>query len=328
MKKCMNITTYEDDLNRYRDAADLAAFAAGYGLDGLEVMPGPVSVPYEFLPGQVVGVHMRCAYDWLDFWRGDREVLNREYGNEKTWSRVFGGHTKDALLRKGKADLAYARKTGAKYVVFHVSNIRTTDIFTYTFDYTDEDVLRASAEFVNELLDGEEPSFDFLMENLWWPGLRFNDADVTRRFLERIHYLKKGLMLDTGHFLHTNLELQNQEEAADYILHMLQVHQDLLDSIKGLHLHQSISSAYVKKLLQEKPDIPRDYEERFAKSMEHVFAIDSHEAFTSGRVGEIVDMVKPEYVTLEFLSASREEHAGKLQAQAEALGWIKSEKIS
>lgn len=359
MRKSMNITTWDDDLTRHRNAEELAAFAAQFGLDGLEVMPGPPHPVWDFLPGQVTGVHMRCTSDWLDFWRGDTAALNREYGSEAVWAAQFGGRTRDVLLQRAREDLDYARRVGAEYVVFHVTNIRTSDIFTYRFDYTDAEVIEAAADFINELLDGEPPSFYFLMENLWWPGLRFTDPAMTGELLSRVRYPKKGLMLDTGHLLHTNLGLQTQEEGVDYVMEMLHRHADFLCDVKGVHLHQSISGEYVKKLIGRGAELggadensawdgwladaggadedrsrdgqhecangappPADYRERFARAMEHVFAIDSHDPFTNSRVPEILELVRPEYVTLEFISSSRDAHAAKLRAQARTLGWI------
>jgi hypothetical protein len=43
-----------------------------------------------------------------------------------------------------------------------------------------------------------------------------------------VHDEKKGLILDTGHLLHTNLDLKNQEEGLRYINRMLDEHKDLL----------------------------------------------------------------------------------------------------
>ena len=75
----------------------------------------------------------------------------------------------------------------------------------------------AAAELINSLLDGKGYQFEFLMENLWWPGLTLTRPEITERLLSQVHYPRKGLMLDTGHLMHTNWELRSQEEAVDYI---------------------------------------------------------------------------------------------------------------
>ena len=56
-------------------------------------------------------------------------------------------------------------------------------------------------------------------------------------------------MLDTGHFLHTNLDLKTQEEGVDYLNQMLDAHGDLVSYIKGIHLQQSLTGDYVKEWL-------------------------------------------------------------------------------
>lgn len=48
--------------------------------------------------------------------------------------------------------------------------------------------------------------------------------EMTRRLLDQIHYPKKGIMLDTGHLMHTNLELRTEEEAIGYILEKIKAH--------------------------------------------------------------------------------------------------------
>ena len=52
--------------------------------------------------------------------------------------------------------------------------------------------LDAAAAFINELLDGQDYPFWFLMENLWWPGLNMLDARITERLLAQVHYTKKA----------------------------------------------------------------------------------------------------------------------------------------
>ena len=75
---------------------------------------------------------------------------------------------------------------------------------------------------------------------------------MTKRLLSQVHYQKKGIMLDTGHLMHMNLELKTQDEAVDYILEKVAEHGNLASYIKGMHLNQSITGAYVKTLITKK----------------------------------------------------------------------------
>jgi len=156
------------------------------------------------------------------------------------------------------------------------------------------------------------------MENLWWPGLNFRRPEMTYLLLESIHYQKKGLMLDTGHFLHTNLDLKTQEEGVDYLNQMLDAHGDLVSYIKGIHLQQSLTGDYVKEWLSTRHELPEDPSERFCKVYEHIFKIDKHEPFTAEGVPAMVQRIQPLYVTYEYITRSREE-LGKYLDQGKIL---------
>lgn len=319
MKKLINITDYHDDLNRYRDAGDLLEMTERFGLDGLEVMPSGEKPVYPFLSGQVFGVHMRCQSDWLDLWREDKDALNREYGNPGTWASAFGVNPRRFLLERARQDLDYARKCGAQYVVFHAGNVRISDILTNCFEYSDREVLLAAADFINTLLQDQENSFYFLVENLWWPGLRLTDASLTREFLDWIQYPKKGIMLDFGHFLHTNDTVSTQRESVSYLQDMLDQHEDLLDFVKGVHLHQSLGEAHAQRKLCRRASVPTDFDERFRLAMQRVLEIDRHEPFKDPGVRSLIRRLSPDFLTLEFLSENRTEHEAKIREQ---LFWL------
>ena len=305
MKFQMNITTSYDDVCRFFSADDLKSFYKSHGCDGLEVMPldnyDPADLEHPIPPEEcslirsfmVRGVHCCCMGDWMD---KDREELIRHY----------------------RKDLDYAKWMGAEYVVFHVVQVNDEEGFTYVMQHEDREVLTAAASFINELLEGQDYDFWFLMENLWWPGLNFLSPEDTRYLLERVHYEKKGFMLDTGHFLHTNLDLKTQEEGVDYLNQMLDAHGDLVSYIKGIHLQQSLTGDYVKEWLSTRHELPEDPAERFCKVYEHIFKIDKHEPFTAEGVPAMVQRIQPLYVTYEYITRSREE-LGKYLDQGKIL---------
>ena len=301
----MNITTSYDDVCRFSSADDLENFYKSHGCDGLEVMPldnyDPADLEHPIPPekcslirsSMVRGVHCCCLGDWMD---KDREELIRHY----------------------RKDLDYAKWMGAEYVVFHVVQVNDEEGFTYVMQHEDREVLTAAASFINELLDGQDYDFWFLMENLWWPGLNFLSPEDTRYLLEQVHYEKKGFMLDTGHFLHTNPDLKTQEEGVDYLNQMLDEHGDLVSYIKGIHLQQSLTGDYVKEWLSTRHELPEDPAERFCKVYEHIFKIDKHEPFTAEGVPAMVQRIQPLYVTYEYITRSREE-LGKYLDQGKIL---------
>ena len=300
MKFQMNFTTSYDDVIRFGSAEELQQFYTEHGCTGLEVMPLGYSTkdaPDVYLsaeecplirPEMVTGVHCCCSGDWI---ASDRQKLIEGY----------------------RRDLDYATRMGAEYVVFHVVQVDDEEGITYKLKHTDREVIEEAADFINELLDGQKYDFWFLMENLWWPGLTFLHLEDTQILLDRVHYEKKGFMLDTGHFLHTNLDLETQEEGVTYIQKMLDAHRNMISYIKGIHLQQSLTGDYVKKWLQSAHELPEDPMERFCKVYEHIFQIDRHEPFTAEGVEDLVRRIDPLYVTYEYITRSREELSAYLR---------------
>ncbi len=306
MKFQMNFTTSYDDVLRFASAEELHDFYKSHGCDGLELMPLPYSTaeaPDVYLPpkkcplivpGMVTGIHCCCSGDWMD---SDRKKLLEGY----------------------RKDLDYAARMGAEYVVFHVVQVDDEEGVTYKKKHRDREVIDAAAAFINELLDGQKYSFWFLMENLWWPGLTFLHPEDTRALMEQVRYEKKGFMLDTGHYLHTNLDLQTQDEAVEYLHGMLDKQEDMIPYIKGIHLQQSLTGDYVKQWLSMPHEFPEDPAERFRAVYEHIFRIDRHEPFTAPGVTALVERIDPLYVTYEYITRSREELAEYLDIGNRAL---------
>lgn len=294
MKITMNFSLSDDDTSRYTDSSDLRSFYQHFGLSGLEVMPLMPDEKHLLAPDMITGVHACCITDWMDL---DQEMLLEHY-----WK-----------------NLNYAREVHAEYVVFHITQVSYAESLTYVMDHSNEEVVDAAAAFINRLLDGQDYDFYFLMENLWWPGLTFEDPAITRRLLDQIHYPKKGLMLDTGHFMSTNTDLQTPDDAVVYLNQMLDTHKDLIPMIKGIHLNQSLSGAYVKNYQQHMLTPAEEPNELATQAFLHIFHIDLHQPFVADGVRELVRRIDPLYVTLEYISRDREEHARLLHQGMDAL---------
>lgn len=320
MKRMINMTNSPDDLTRFQDQQDLKSFCRKYGCDGLEYLRLQETDNQLVSPDMICGIHMRSFNSWVDLWKGNEEALRKEYGNTEQIDQIFGGHTREALIAAFRQDLEYAKAVQAEYVVFHVSEVKIEESFRYQFACTDEEVIAAAAELINELLDGQGYSFYFLMENLWWPGLRFTRPEVTAKLIEAVHYQKKGFMLDTGHLLHTNLDLRTQEEGLDYIHQMLDQHGSTCTWIKGIHLNQSLTGAAVKEMKKQKLTLAEDYYERWCQVFAYLFQIDLHQPFTAEGISGLIERVSPEFLTFELISRNRGEHEAMLKKQMKALG--------
>jgi hypothetical protein len=173
---------------------------------------------------------------------------------------------------------------------------------------------------LNELFRDVKNGPLLLLENLWYAGLSFTDPAMTARLLERVKYPKTGLMLDTGHLLHTRTDIGTQEDGVRYIERMLDIHKDMLRSIRGVHLHQSLTGAIIRETQAHPPLLAPTYPERSEQLFRYVFAVDRHEPFTCEGVKELIGRIAPDYLTFELISEDLSEHRALLKAQRAVFG--------
>lgn len=324
MKVTFNISNCLDDVKRFSSKADFESYLRGF--DGVELMYiEPIesetlsSHPFAIAPKHVVGLHMRYFPSWIALWRGDKNALIREFDSLENVERLFGGCDRDALIRVFREDLKRAHQYGAEYVVFHVSQASIEETFTWRYRYTDEEVIDASSEILNEVFAKEDGSMVLLLENLWQPGFTFTSPENTRRLLEKVNYPNTGLMLDTGHLMHTDTSLATEEEALRYIHRRLDEHGDLTKKIRGVHLHQSLTGSYSKAVMADPPAMSPTFAERMNQMYTHAFKVDRHEPFTVNGVDRLIERINPEYLTFEFVTTSKEQHVHYLKIQWDAL---------
>ena len=326
-----NLTTDPEDMGRFADRGELLALMDGF--DGVELLCFEPETGGLIPKERVVGLHMSYFPYWLDFWNGDEQALLREFGTMEECRKYYGGDTRDAILRRFRKDLEYAKLYGAEYVVFHVSDASMEESFTRRFRHTDAEVIDAACQVLNTIF-AEDTANDsraandsrdaqatpaLLLENLWLPGLTFTNPAMTQRLLDGIAYPNKGLMLDTGHLLHTDTKLSTQEEGLRYIHEMLDLHGPLARAVRGVHLNQSLTGPYSERMMACPPPQGIPYPERIMQSFYHAFAVDAHDPFTCPGVQQLIDRIAPEYLTFEFISKDTPDHRKKLTAQRAAL---------
>ena len=233
--------------------------------------------------------------------RQDDAALMHKYGSWETVNEVYRGTKPEDLLRHFQEDLAMGIRLKAPYMVFHVSDVSLEEGYTYRWLHSDMEVLDGAIEFINLLLDGVEPTFDFLVENQWWPGFKFTEPEKTEYLLSHIHYPRVGIMLDTGHLMNTNWKIKSQWDGIKYILEMVEKHGSLSKSIYGLHFHQSVSGAYCRKTVGKLPEgFPLPYNDEFSRSYDHILEIDRHRPWTEEECVMILDRIQPKYLTHEI----------------------------
>ena len=273
------------------------------GLDGLEVIADPDNLAVDIPLSLVKGYHMTFYVDWLDFWRQDEAALMRKFGSWDIVREIYRGTRPEDLLQHFREDLALGIRLGAPYMVFHVSDVSLEEGYTYRWLHTDKEVLDGAIEFINLLLEGVEPTFDFLVENQWWPGFTFTDPEKTEYLLSRINYPRVGIMLDTGHLMNTNWKIDTQRNGVRYILDMIEKHGELSRRIYGLHFHQSVSGAFCRKYIGKLPeDFPLDYYDEFSRNYAVILQIDRHRPWTDPECVRILNRVEPKYLTHELSS--------------------------
>ncbi len=308
-------------LEEYGGGEGLRRELRNLGCQGVEAIWGGEPAP-EDLPGELaLGYHLTFFTDWLDLYREDEKNLLEKYGTLEEARSFYGGLGAEYMMRVYRDDLERARGLGARYIVFHVSDVSIEEGYTYRWRHTCGEVIDTAADIVNILLKDEAGGFDFLLENLWWPGLTMTDLALTGRLLERVEYPGKGLMLDTGHLMNTNRDLVTERDGVDYIHRMLDAHGSLCRYIRGLHFHQSLSGAYVRGRTGVAPaGMPTDSVERFGINYGHIQRIDQHRPWTIPECASIVERLQPDYLTHELAADSVPARRRAILRQRRALG--------
>lgn len=308
-------------LAEYGGGEGLRTHLEALGCQGVEAIWAGEPAPEEFPRELAVGWHLTFFTDWLDLYREDERNLLEKYGALEEARRFYGGLGADYLMEVYRADLERAKAMGAKYVVFHVSDVSIEEGYTYRWRHSSEEVIDSTVEIVNALLR-EEDGFDFLLENLWWPGLTMTDRALTERLLEGVRYSRKGIMLDTGHLMNANPDLTTQREGVEYIHRMLDAHGELCRYIRGLHLHQSLSGGYVRENTGFLPSgLPRGSVEQYGVNYGHIQKIDRHEPWTIPEAASIVERLRPDYLTHELAAESAGARQKAVLRQRRALGF-------
>lgn len=321
MYRMINLVNYDSELERFKDKEDLIQFYSKYGINGIELQKVQGLQEKYLHQDMIIGIHLPFFSTWVDFYKGDMDKVLKEYGSMEVVEQIYGGTEKSAIIKVYREQLEYAHRIGAKYVVFHICDVSIEESFTGRFMHSDEEVIDVSCKLINELLNGKDYQFDFLMENLWWPGLNFKNPSMTKRLLDGVNYKKKGIMLDTGHLMHTNEDLKTLEEALEYIKAVVNELGPLKEYIKGIHLHQSLTGERAKSMRDSKTELKQDYWERMYQVYEYIFQLDEHKPFVCEGIKEFIEEMNPQYLTYEFITRNREEHEAYLK-QINAMGVV------
>lgn len=318
MYKILSFISEETILSEYKDHQDLESSYGDY-VDGIELIQCGFDGHKHIRNEKVIGVHLPFYSDWLSFWLNNKAILMREFGSSKTWESFYGSSNPEILISFFQQEMDYAQEIGAKYVVFHVSNVTISETYSFDFDYSDEEVIDATISLINILMAGKQYSFELLLENLPWPGLNFTSSRLAKKLVDGIHYENVGFMLDTGHMMTTNWNIKSSEDGINYIYNWFQQNFELIPYVRGIHLHQSIVGDYLRNNLNNPIPFEADFYKRFAQAYEHVLKIDQHDILDSKQGKKLIDFLSPKYLVYEFRSTNRKEREEKLKQQDQIL---------
>ncbi|AOH47645.1 xylose isomerase [Selenomonas sp. oral taxon 920] len=300
------------------DTDAIPAIMREHELDGIEFM---ICGPWDRVmhpPQYIKGVHLLFWPCWLDFWRGNRAALMEEFGSEENIRAYYGSLHVGDWIAAWKENLRQAAECQPQYLVLHVAHNRTSEMYRRAFAATNEDVIRATIELVNEIACEIPEGCRLLFENLWWPGLTFCQPHLAAMLLEKVNYPAVGFMLDTGHLMNTNLDLRSEADGAAYVTKIYQNLGEVGKHVYGLHLHRSLSGSYVREMMHRHAGScdPLGWQ----TAMDYVVRVDRHEPFRTEAARRILDAVQPDYLVHEFLQRSRTDWEQKIRIQQCALG--------
>ena len=320
MLELTNLSNADCDVeNLLQNRADtLPTILRVHELDGIEFM---LCAPWDsamYPLAYIKGVHLLFWPTWLDFWHGDRAALIEEFGSEENVRAYYGSLDVADWVERWKENLRRAAECQPQYLVLHVAHNRTSEMYTRAFAATDEEVIRATIELVNEIACEIPEGCKLLFENLWWPGLTLCQPHLAAMLLEEVNYPAVGFMLDTGHLMNTNFDLRSEADGAAYVTKIYRNLGAVGKYVYGLHLHQSRSGSYVREMMRCHAGAcdPLDWQ----AAMDYVMRVDRHEPFRTEAARRILDAVQPDYLVHEFLQRSRTDWEQKIRTQKRALG--------
>ena len=323
MKKLFHLSTTPKQLRLFDgDWEEIQHFVVKNEMDGIEL---GLTLEYELsqIPKELIkGVHLSFYPMWLDFWKGNRAKLEALFESKEAIIRYYKGESPKDIVDSYRKQYERAKMLEVEYMVFHVSHVLPEDSFTYQFGYTDREVMEATIELVNQAFPIEEDGPLLLFENLWWPGLNYKDPELTKWFIEQIHYPNKGYLVDVSHLILNNNQIGTEREAYEYIRKTMEALGETKKWIKGIHLNKALPKRYMQRdrsYLLKKYQQTQDSRQKLSILKKHIHALDGHVPFDHPMAKKIVSCINPVYCVYETAPESRYELAYFIKKQNEAL---------
>ena len=321
-RQFINFSGYSFDLEKFNsDWGEFRKFLAANNLDGAEMLldfaPLDDGVPKDL----VAAVHFPSFMGWYRLWT-DKDFTVPTAIDKSIVKYFYGGDDTAELISNFRSCIADNAKFSPAYGVFHAGYMEAEHTFMKKMPVADSAVLDATAELLNEVAGtfaGGEMPYPIAIENLWWAGLTFLTPSDTSRFADRLEFENWFFLLDTGHLMNAGGAVFSEEEGIGFVLDTLRrLSADTLEKIRAVHFHFSASGEYQRRMKAPDNFDAMPFEEQSAAIMAHLKNFDQHRPFTLPECKKIIDFVKPDYVTHEFMG-TRDELEAAVNRQLRAL---------
>lgn len=317
MLQLINLSSDPWSLAPFSDSDTLRNFYTKNGCDGIELILCGENFENKITADMVIGLHLVFYPEWICLWENDVPYMDNEFGSRDMWHGFYALKNRDELLNYYRHELEMAKKLGVKYVTYRMGDNALDEYFTLKPRRSHQQQLKSTCDFLNALFLDKDLGFDLLLENLWLGCMNLTDPADTAYALSHIRYPRTGLLLDTGHLLSTNPNLQTAEDGCRYIHSILDMHGDLAEKILGVHLHSSLGSTSLSRLPMPPPSREIDYLDRYAQTISHLQQIDRHSPFLSQELSALIQRISPKYLCHELYHGSDlDAWQTALQAQA------------
>ncbi|MDF2612939.1 MAG: barrel protein [Clostridia bacterium] len=323
MKRLFHLSTVPTQLQWFEDDwENITDYINKNNMDGIEL---GLTADYDISkipPNIVEGVHLSFYPMWLDFWNDNLGKVIDILGSKEAVCDYYGSCDKQTIIDSYALQYQRAKQIGAKYMVFHISHVLIEDSFTFSYNYSDEDVIKASIELINEVFKEEDGPL-LLFENLWWPGLTYLNPDLTKYLMEQVHYPNKGYLLDISHLILTNPKIGTELQAFNYIEKVIGDLGDMKHSIKGIHLNKTLPKYYMQRDHSYTLEKYKTAKDKYTKNKilkNHIKEMDGHKPFDHEIAQKIISLINPEFCVYETSPTSRHELSYFIKKQNIALG--------
>lgn len=313
MKILLSYVEWKREKFEYQSMDEFRKTLKGLGLDGIELVS---CWEDNFITRDLIqGIHLPFFTSWMDYYLKNEDRVIEEFGSMDIARELFANEPEE-IYKCYLPALSYASSLGA-YSVFHMANCNSLEYLGQNHFYSDKDVIDAGADLVNKLVKEANIKSPLLFENLYVPGLKFTNLALTKRLLEKVDYNNIGFVLDTGHLMCTNEDLETEDEAWDYVDEIIEYNREILPFIKVVHLHGSQSGKLIKVYKENPPQLTGDFYENLKDYYKYVNKIDTHSIVRSKKARDLIEKINPDYLVLEFSYRDRKDMEEKIKRQLE-----------